>query len=689
MTDRTGVEEGQPELVPGLVRAQVKAARTRAAKQAASTAVAAVDPVARVLVDTGLAHLDRTFDYLVPATIADGAQPGCRVKVRFAGKDVDGLIVERTAASEHDGRLAALRRLVSDEPVLQPQILALIEELAATYAGTRGDLLRLAVPPRHATVEAEPRTRSVEPPPTAPAQWAMAWQATVGGPAFLRSLATGESPVVVWDAPPGLQAFADLTVAVAATRASGRGALVIVPDAHDADRLSRELGGLVPDHVVLRANAGPAQRYRDFLTILRGEVQVVIGTRAAAFAPVVDLGLAVIWDDGDAQHQELRAPYPHAREVLRTRSEIEGCALVVAGHSRSTDAQVLVRTSTAAELPLERDALRAALTVRLTGASDRALERDPYARSARIPQEVTRTIRDAVERGPVLVQTPRQGYAAALACERCRTPARCRACEGPLQLPAPTSPPSCAWCGTAEAEWSCRACGHRGLRAPIVGESRTAEELGRAFPGVTVHASGGASIKRAIRDRPHQIVVATPGAEPVVGQARQLPEQPETGYAAVILLDTWLMLTRPDLRVREEALRRWMSAASLGRRGASIVAVGDPADPSLQALVRWDPAGHAERELADRASAHMPPASRVATITGTAGAVDDAMTLLAVPPGAEVLGPAEHGEGLVRTVIRVPWSHGPALSAALGELHRLRSARRLDPVRIQVDPPTL
>jgi primosomal protein N' (replication factor Y) len=175
------------------------------------------------------------------------------------------------------------------------------------------------------------------------------------------------------------------------------------------------------------------------------------------------------------------------------------------------------------------------------------------------------------------------------------------------------------------------------------------------------------------------IVVATPGAEPVA----------EGGYAAVVLLDTWLALARPDLRTDEEALRRWLGAAGLAAPGAGVVAVGDPAHPALQALVRWDPAGFARREAGARSEAHLPPASRLATITGDPGAVDDALTLLDRPPGTEVLGPVEVDDGECRLVVRVPRAHATLLSRALGEVQRVRSARKLDPVRIQVDPVTL
>jgi primosomal protein N' (replication factor Y) len=212
----------------------------------------------------------------------------------------------------------------------------------------------------------------------------------------------------------------------------------------------------------------------------------------------------------------------------------------------------------------------------------------------------------------------------------------------------------------------------------VVGERRTAEELGRAFPSTPVVASSGDRVVASVPAGP-ALVVATPGAEPVA----------DGGYAAVVLLDTWLALARPDLRTDEEALRRWLGSAGLAAGGARVVAVGDPAHPALQALVRWDPAGFARREAAARSEAHLPPASRLATITGGPGAVDDALTLLDRPVGTEVLGPVDVDDGQSRVVVRVPRAHGLSLSRALGEIQRVRSARKLDPVRIQVDPMSL
>ncbi|MDT0201504.1 primosomal protein N' [Nocardioides sp. AE5] len=663
----------QQELLPGLVRARI----SKAAPARKQVELAATDPVARVLVDVALAHLDRTFDYAVPATMADSALPGVRVKVRFAGQDVDGFLLERVAASEHEGRLQPLRRVVSAEPVLSAAVARLSGDIARRYAGTRSDVLRLAIPPRHATTEKEP-SPVAGPVAAAPQRARSGWQELVHGPSFLAALADGRTPRAVWSPPPGADWTALVAEAAAVTAAAGRGVLVCVPDGKDLARLDAALtAALGPDrHVVLTAESGPAARYRAFLAVSRGAVRVVAGTRAAAFAPVADLGLVVIWDDGDDLYVEPRAPYPHTREVLLTRAELEGTAALVGGYARTVEGHFLVATGWAAELVPERAVVRRGVTVAVTGATDRELERDPSGRAAQVPRQAFDLIRAALATGPVLVQAPRAGYAASLACARCRTPARCRACAGPLRQSRADLAPACAWCGTSAGDFACTECGHRGLRAPVRGEARTAEELGRALPGTRIRGSSGDHVIDRVGAEP-AVVVATPGAEPVA----------EDGYAAVVLLDTALVLGRPGLRTAEEALRRWMNAAALVRPGGKVLAVGDPADPTLQALVRWDPGGFAARETEERRSAHLPPASRMATISGEAGAVDDALTVLGPVPDVEVLGPVPAGDGdEVRVVLRVPRARSAALAEALGQLQRVRAARKLDAVRVQVDP---
>jgi len=621
------------------VRKAARAARARAPKPKAS---AERLPVARVVVDKGLVHLDRLFDYSVPARLDEVAQPGVRVRVRFGAKVVDGrrrggglidgVLVDRVARSTYAGPLAPLASVVSPEIVLAPPMLELARAVADRYAGTLADVIQLALPARHARAEADPSPDPVTRPP-APADGT--WARYGAGPALLADLAAGASPRTVWTALPGPHWPDEIARTVAATLASGRGALVVVPDAKAVARVDAALLALLgPDrHVALTAGLGPEERYRRWLAINRGAVRAVVGTRAAMFAPVVEPGLLMVWNDGDGSHADPRAPHPHVREVLAMRAARENAAFVVGGHTTTVEAAQLVHTGWAGTLDADRPVVRAVAPLVRTIGDDFDLARDGAARVARLPTLAWETAAKALRRGPVLVQVPRRGYLVRTACARCREPARCRHCSGPLELPYADAELTCAWCSRAASEWHCRVCGNDRVRAGVIGARRTAEELGRAFPGVPVRTSGRDAILTTVPDLP-ALVIATPGAEPVA----------PTGYAAALLLDGWAMLTRPDLRAGEQTLRRWLDAASLVRptgEGGTVVVVAEPALRPVQALVRWDPQGFARVELADRADLDLPPVSRMAAVTGPATGVADFLAVIRLPDGVDVLGPVQ------------------------------------------------
>ncbi|MGH3380618.1 MAG: primosomal protein N', partial [Actinoallomurus sp.] len=823
-----------------------------------------------------LPHLDRPFDYLVPTTLDVAAVPGCRVRVRFAGQLVDGFLLERAEQSDHEGRLAYLERVTSSEPVLAPEIAALAREIADRYAGTLADVLRLAIPPRHARVEAEnpdspsstkmveeddeageeagvtevaaeagsqldgarstdgtetpparepvtggestaeetaavadepiegapadenagrerhdgsrsdgvketsaagpeaapdaeesPEHENVgesgalpgrrrtkagtasldpadaeepEPPdsgqvardaapgsladaPEEPARVRVAdgygvipgerlatsstpegmaeghaaasdddagvsdgpprpsgghgpvsggagaasgggdagasggqggvsevrgaasqgqgvvsgehgavagghaagaeergvvadargavsgrraggdvgsppvsggqvtsvpggsvevgpWEAYPAGAAFLGALQDRRAPRAVWSALPGGDWTVEVARAASATLAGGRGVLIVVADGRDVARVDAALVGELGAgrHVALTAELGPAERYRRWLAVRRGRVAVVVGTRAAIFAPVKDLGLVVLWDDGDDVHAEPHAPYPHAREVLALRAHRAKAGALIGGFTRTTDATQLVVAGWAHPLVPDRGRLRGSMAYIRPSGDDVELARDEAARSARLPHVAFRAARQGLEHGPVLVQVPRRGYVPALACSRCRGPARCSECEGPLSLRSSHAAPYCRWCGRIAGAWACPECGGRQVRAVVVGARRTAEELGRAFPGIPVRTSGRDGVLADVTGEP-ALVVATPGAEPVA----------EGGYAAALLLDGWVLLGRADLRAGEEALRRWMNAAALVRPRGPVIVLADGSLTPVQALIRWDP----------------------------------------------------------------------------------------------------
>ncbi|MBP3043357.1 primosomal protein N' [Arthrobacter jiangjiafuii] len=719
-------ETGQQSLLHGFVSPTRNLGTTPAAPEL---------PIARVVLDSPLPHLDRPFDYLVPADLDEDAVPGARVKVRFGGQELAGFITGRIDKADTSARLVPLGRVLSPQPVLAPQILALAEAVATRFSGTVHDVLRVAIPPRAARVDKEftPKARAAAgaaaagtaaatadddggtsgasaPADEAPASTDPAlagpegsgpnpWARYPHGPRFLTHLAAGHSPRAVLSSLGGYGPGAwpeEIAAAVQATLLSGRGAVVVVPDAKDLTRLEAALSRRIGKDAFVRLTAddGATPRYRSFLQVVHGDVRVAIGTRSAAYAPVKDLGLAVIWDDADDLHAEQRAPYQHVRDVLLLRAAAEEAALLLASHSRSTEAQRLVATGWAAGIAAERATVRALAPRVLSTADSFNMERDPLAARARIPHAAWKAAQDGLTRGPVLVQVARTGFSPALSCQDCREPARCRACAGPLGLASRNGIPACRWCGRPEPVWSCGNCGSTSLRGSTAGAGRTAEELGRAFPSVPVISSAGDHVRADVPDTP-ALVVATPGAEPVAAG----------GYAAAILLDGNAMMSRESLRAGEDTLRRWFSAAALVRpasdKGLVVVTADDTSN--VGHLLRWDPAGAAERELELRRELGLPPAVRYAELTGSREALTAFLPRLDLPAETRVVGPAPledppgpppvHRDGQLggsggryRTLLFFSYAAAPAVTSAMRAAKAAVSAKRTgDPVYVRVD----
>jgi primosomal protein N' (replication factor Y) len=650
-------------------------------------------PVARVQVDVGLPHLDRLFDYAVPEAMEHAALPGSRVRVRFAGRLVDGYVIERTAASDQP-RLAPLSKSLSDEVVLPIETIELVRAVADHYAGTFSDVVRLAVPSRHAATE-KAEIKAL-PPQAEPDATPGALADYPDGAGYLTALAAGGSPRAAWTVVPVAAALGDwaegFAAAAAACVASGRSAVIVVPDLKDVARVLPAVERRVGRALVVRQSAdlGPSARYRAFLRGLRGQARVVVGTRSTVFAPVSELGLVCVWDDGDDLLSDPHAPYPHARDVAAIRVTQRGSGLLLGSYSRTAEVQAWVSRGWLHPIAMTADRTRTeAPAVRVASDDDFALERDPAARAARLPHQAFSTVRTGLAQGPVLVQVPRAGYVVSLSCQTCREQVRCPYCRGPLRtdVSAGSAEPiiSCTWCGRTVLAWTCPQCGGTRWRSTRVGSERTAEELGKAFPGTVVRQS---SIGRVLAevDAEHCLVVATPGAEPIA----------KGGYAAALLLDASVLLNRPDLRAGEEALRRWLLATALvrpAREGGTVLAVGPSSSRALQALTRVDPVGFAERELEERTDAELPPFVRLAVAQGEWAALTELAEAVSSVPGAVALGPAlvvpaeDAGEQLARLVIRAPLASGPRLMEALRALLAVRSARKDQrPMRIKVDP---
>ncbi len=627
--------------------------------------------VARVLIDSPLPQLDRLFDYAIPTSMVDVALPGVRVRVplRSAGRVADGFVIELVEAGEYRGALSQIDEVVSPIPVLSKEIWTLARRASERAAGSASDIVRLAVPNRQVRVEkAYLSTDERAPLPSLPRPALIVGYA----PGVLERAILDRARLAV-DAIPGVSEVAGgvwvgnwavtMAAVAASTIASGRSAILAVPDYRDQDQLQAALSSVLAAELVVRLDARQSNpdRYREFLRCLSGGPLVIIGNRSVVYAPAENLGLIALFDDGDPLHSEPLAPYVHARDAALLRQEQQSAALLMLGHARSTEVERLVEIGWLKSISPVPAVLPKVIPTAQQASNDR------LAAQARIPSSAWKEARAALEHGPVLVQVARPGYAPRLACADCRQSARCQVCEGPLAQKSARSTPACAWCGALAASWKCSNCEGEKLRLVGSGATRTAEDLGRAFPGVKIIIADG---ERQIQhvDASPALVIATRGAEPIAAG----------GYRAVLLLDGESLAARESLRVGEDCLRSWSNAVALAAHRAPVVLVG-VGGALATTLSTWRQADYARAELVDRRQLRFPPAVRVATVTGTLEAVADAVA--AVPGQAsDILGPVDVGEGCVRTIVRFDYASGAEVAAALrAELVRNATGRRRPP----------
>ncbi len=368
--------------------------------------------VARVQLESPVPQLDRLFDYAVPHPLVADIAPGVRVKVplRSAGRMMDAFVIEVVADDGSERPLSSVEAVVSPMPVLPERLYTLARRVADRAAGSISDILRLAVPKRMVRAE---KAWAAAPAPTAPEvvpaahERAVALLAPYAG--LAAALDAGERIAI--DAPPHPHAelprgaWADLLAAAAVqTLARGRSAVLVVPDYRDQAQLLAALGEIVSADAIVRDDSdqsGPA-RYAQYLRTLAPVPCIVVGRRSAVYAPAHDTGLVAVWDDGDTLLSEPLAPGVHARDAALVRQEIEGSALLFAGHTRTTDVQRLVEVGYVREIPQTR---RPSPRVVLSAT------REGEQRQSRVPSSAFAAAREALQHGPVLVQVARPGYA--------------------------------------------------------------------------------------------------------------------------------------------------------------------------------------------------------------------------------------------------------------------------------------
>ena len=617
-------------------------------------------PIARVLVDTGVFHLDQEFDFLVPEELSEMAIPGVSVRVPFNGRKCDGLIVGRANSSAHIGRMQYIDKVNNETALLTSSVLNLSRAVARKYASTVMDVLRFAIPVAMNNVKEVTPVRSDQKPINEDL-------IRYYPKSYFDSLKSGETSHVIWTPLPATEPF-ELIAEFCKIRDGN--VLILVPDAKSVERcLSIFLAsGIGKTILTWSSELTKSQRYSNYLQILNGNVQIVIGVRGAIFLPIQDLSLIIVWDEGNDNFSEIRSPGWHAREVAIERTRQQGCALILGSFSPSLVSTSYVLAGWLKPLQPPRETFRE-FSPRFNGISELS---SPDQRG-RISSKAWKTIQKGLQSGPVLIQVPLRGYIRSLVCQKCANHARCQ-CGGKLIIASVKKNIVCGLCGVFQSDWQCNYCAGKTFRHSGIGDERTLEEIGKAFPGVTIRSSNQSSmILDEVRDR--CIVLATPGSEP----------RATNGYSAIVFLDSRIFLERATVNAEEQARLNWFSISALAAKNAEVFLDVVATDPNFQALLRWDPWHSASRDLMERSDLQLPPQFKAVSVIGPHSDIHK----MALEFSQNYLVSSLQSTDDVyhsKIILRSSNQNGQGLVDDLLNYCRIRSAHGLSALKVRVDP---
>lgn len=632
------------------------------------------DPIASVLVDTGLPHVDDEFDFLIPEELSQYIFPGSLVSITFNRKRTFGVVISRKENSNFHGKLRFISEVIKKYPVVTDSNLELAAEVKKYYGGTRWDVLRFAIPRlTKKTVEKDFSAHNAEEiVNTSVNQLAVDDRYPSGFWNALKQNPKTSQPVrVYWSPPPSEDPFIFIEKLLAIGH---KKIILLLPDRADVDRMVDLLGkngnSFAEKITVWHSELTRKEREESFVEVLLGKKQIVIGVRSAVLLPMIDVDLIIVWEEGSDTYSEQRSPYYHAREVAIMRAHIDKSHLILAGAAPSLVATQYITQKYLTFLSTRSEVIKDQMpTVRAI------TNRAAPEQSGRVPTIAWQSLQRGLKAGPVIIQVPLRGYVLNLTCSRCLNTAICP-CGGKLIFKNSQRIPECFLCGNLIHNWTCTFCESRQLRNTIVGDEKVLEEIGRAFPNTVIISSNMQHRIYHIDNEP-AIIVATPGSEPIA----------ERGYAAGLILNGNVTLQRAALCAEEDTRRRWFGLAMMLRPKSELFIDVDYGNRNLQALVRWDGFGASQRELMERQTLNLPPIAKSIQVLGEYQAVNSVVRNL---PGHVLVSAPKMGvNGETEAVLRIPFDETHLVTEEIFRRVRQQSAKGEHVARVKIDPVAL
>ena len=605
-------------------------------------------PIAAVLVDTPVSYLEGIYDYLVPETLDAYATVGTKVIVEFGKSNTEGLIVARKSSSDQQKNIKVISKLNSPSGLLSSSVIKHIEATRDRFGGGIWNIIKSVVPAR--VLKEEQIQRSLNSSVNLPKYSSPDFRYLIGRADYDQ---IQNSRKLKWalSFPIGIKPEWFLAEFIK-IRAQINQVLLIVPDEKDLANYVSILSEYFGDEVIeLGSHLTKNYRYRNYLKATFQSKRVIITSRSGAFTELQSDSTVIVLSDLDESHYEQHAPGWNSRDVSLLRDN--STSLIFASVSHSLEIARLVEIGW---LEGKKYETKAAIKI-VSGINN---------------SSSILTIKKGLEKGNVLVSVSDKGYANLFLCSKCRNAANCE-CGGKLQISTQTKTPTCFLCQKVYKDWKCSYCGDNRPFVIAKGIDRTAEEIGRALPKASILVSSGNKQMRSL-PRGNHVVFATTGSEP------------NSIFAAVVMLDGEKIFNRPTLRAEEMAKFSWFYLLSKAQPNSEIYLSLPNHHPVVQAILRNESRYGVSGDLINRQKAKLPPFYRIAVVTGDKSEISKFSENLKSSNSYEVTGPTVIDGAQSKVLIRATLQQGPMLVDLLDDITKIQGVKGRKIFNIRFDP---
>lgn len=402
--------------------------------------------------------------------------------------------------------------------------------------------------------------------------------------------------------------------------ASGKQVLYLLPEVALTEHLVAKMSAFLPVEIgVWHHFYSSHERTELYDRILKNQIQFVVGTKGAVFAPFTDLGLIVVDEEHESSYKQFdKKPFYHGRDAAFQLAKLHNAKFVMGSATPSYEMQFAVKQQRVvlAELNEKYDGGKAAELMYLNvgelkkGGKMNSLFSDPV-------QLAIRSAMDLKQR--VVVYHNRKGYVPYIECGDCGLTSQCKNCDISLTYYKSSDNQRCNYCGYQQVVPSkCVACGSQDLRLKGTGTEKLAEELSQLFPKARVGRFDQQSMRK--RDDFQRILTAFERGEIDILVGTQLLAKgiDIENIGLVVVPDSDMLLHIPDFRSHERAFQQLQQLAGrIGRRaerGVMMIQTYQPEHEVLKALKTGDYKGLMETEMEQREVFGYPPFTKLLKI---------------------------------------------------------------------------